>query len=235
LASALTAAGKTAEAQQITARLSPQMRARLASASSGGRGSAAERLRKEAKHAEASGDYRTAGVKFNEAIADDPKNPWIKLDYARYLAGQGNLPQAYAAVNPASSGNTATSIMVAAMFDTQQDRWDNALSRINTIPPGQRTQETNNFRDRVLVRGTIEQARALAKAGNREQARALLVALYNDPNVRSGDKRAISNALYEAGERDLAVQIPRDAAARGGRQASSAQLDYAWMLFRAGH
>src|SRR5258707_7713227 len=87
LASALTAQGKSAEAKQIADRLSPQMRARLAG--SGG-GSNAERLRKEAKEAEVNNDPRTAAAKFNEAIADDPRNPWVRLDYARFQAGQGN-------------------------------------------------------------------------------------------------------------------------------------------------
>src|SRR5258708_7041506 len=208
------------------------MRARRAGSGGGSNG---ERLRKEAKEAEVNNDPRTAAAKFNEAIADDPRNPWIRLDYARFQAGQGNLPQAYATVNPSASGNSATSILVAAMFDTQQDRWDNALAKINSIPPNLRTQETNNFRDRVLVRGTIQHATRLAASGNRAEARAVLAAIYNDPTVRSGDKRAIPNALYEIGDRDAAVQITRDAAARGGPQASSAQLEYAWMLFRTGH
>src|SRR6202043_923014 len=98
-----------------------------------------EKLRDEAKAASANGDVALATTKFQAAIAADPRNPWIRLDYARFLAGQGHMPEAFAAVNPAASGNTPNSILVSAMFDAQQDRWVSALDKINGIPVKQRT------------------------------------------------------------------------------------------------
>ncbi len=233
LANVLTAQGKTAEAAAITNRLNPALRARVGGGG-GGTGSRAEALRKEAKEAEANSNNTLAEQKFKEAIADDPKNPWIRLDYARFLAGQGQLDQGFLMVDPAASGNTPTSVLVAAMYDTQQDRWAEALDRIDRVPVSARTPDLNNFRDRILSRATEERAKRLIAAGNRAEARAILVALYNDPKVLPDERRVAAYDLYQLGEKETALQITREAAGRGGPAATKAAVDYAKLLVTAG-
>ncbi|MBV8776544.1 MAG: tetratricopeptide repeat protein, partial [Alphaproteobacteria bacterium] len=185
LANALRNQNKTAEYEQLTARMSPAEKARMA----GSGGGEAEKLRTEAKDLSANGDVAGATAKFKAAMAADPSNPWLRLDYARFLAGQGDVNGAFAVVDPAATGNTPTSILVSAMFDTQQDRWASALDKINSIPVNLRTKDINNFRDRVYVRGTIDKAKALAKAGRSDEARQMLAALYSDPSVHTDEKR----------------------------------------------
>jgi cellulose synthase operon protein C len=232
LAAALQAQNKTAEFNQLTSRMSPAERARLA----GTGGGAAEKLRNEAKDASANGDIAGATAKFKAAIAADPSSPWIRLDYARFLAGQGDANGAFAAVDPATTGNTPTSILVSAMFDSQQDRWIQALDKINSIPEAQRTQEIKNFRDRIYVRGTIDKAKALAKAGRTDEARQMLVNLYNDPSVHTDEKReapfVINNVLHDP---QTALRITKDVYARGGPDSVGAGADYAMLLMIAGH
>ena len=169
LANALGAQNKTAELEQLKSQMGPAERAQLEKEMAGG-GGADEKLRNEAKAALANGDNATAAAKFQAAIAADPRDPWVRLDYARFLAGQNNMPQAYAAVDPAASGNSPTSILVAAMFNAQQNHWVKALDLINSIPPAQRTQDINNFRDRIYVRGTIDRAKEMAAAGDTGRA-----------------------------------------------------------------
>lgn len=233
LANALRAQSKTAELDQLTSRMSPAARARLEQAGSGG---PSEKLRNEAKAASANGDTALATAKFREAIAVDAKNPWIRLDYARFLAGQGDMPQAFAAVDPAATGNTPTSILVSAMFDTQQDRWARALDKVRAIPPAQRSQDIQNFYERVYVRGTIDKAKAYAAAGNMAEARSLLIALYEDPNVKTDEKReaphVLSNDLHD---RDDALRITREVYTRGVGDTVKSGSDYAMMLLLAGH
>jgi tetratricopeptide (TPR) repeat protein len=233
LANALRAQSKTAELAQLTSRMSPAERARFEKASSGGE---AEKLRNEAKAASANGDNAAATAKFQAAIAADPKDPWIRLDYARFLAGQGNTSQAFAAVDPAASGNGPTSILVASMFDAQQDQWVRALDRINTIPVAQRTEDIKNFRDRIYVRSTIEKARVLANAGNTAEARNILVSLYQDPQVTTDEKRAAPFELLKAPLHDTptALQITHDAYMRGGPGSVKAGADYASLLLLEG-
>jgi predicted Zn-dependent protease len=233
LANVLMAEGKTAEAQSIAGRLSPAARAKIGPGGEGA-GSRGELLRKEAKNAEANGNTALAEQKFKEALAADPKNPWLRLDYARFLAGQGRLNAGFAVVDPAQSGNTPTAILAASMFDTQQDRWAEALDRIDRIPAGARTTDINNFRDRILSRATEERAKKLIAAGNREEARRIFAALYTDPHVLPDERRVAVYDLYQLGERRTALQLSREAWERGGPAATKAGVDYAKLLVTDG-
>jgi tetratricopeptide (TPR) repeat protein len=238
LASALRAQKKTAELSRLTARMSPAERARFErSASGGGGGGEAEKLRNEAKAASANGDNAVAVAKFQAAIAADPKSPWIRLDYARFLAGQGNMPQAFAAVDPAASGNTPTSVLVAAMFDAQQDRWIQALDRINAVPAAQRTGDIKAFRDRIYVRATIERAKQMAANGDTAGGRNLLVNLYRDPNITSDEKRQAAYVIQsDLHDYQTALQITREAYMKGGPNSVKAGADYVTLLLsRPGH
>jgi cellulose synthase operon protein C len=232
LANALRAQGKTADLAQLTSRMSPAERERFERASAGG---ATEKLRNEAKAAAANGDNATAAAKFQQAIASDPKDPWVRLDYARFLAGQGNTAQGFAVVNPAASGNSPTSILVASMFDAQQDRWIESLDLINTIPVAQRTADIRNFRDRIYVRGTIERAKQMYGAGDKAGARNMMISLYNDPQVTTDEKRqAAFILLKEFHDPQTALQVTRDAYARGGPFSVKAGADYAMILMLVG-
>ncbi len=233
LGNALRAQNKTAELNQLTSRMSPAERARFERAGSGG---PSDKLRNEAKAASANGNTALATAKFREAIAADPRDPWIRFDYARFLAGQGHMPEAFAAVDPAATGNTPTSVLVSAMFDTQQDRWASALDKIRTIPAAQRTEDIRNFYDRVYVRGTIDKAKALAAAGNMAEARSLLIALYEDASVKTDEKREAPHVLFsDLHDRDDALRITREMYTRGAGDTVKYGSDYAMMLLLAGH
>ena len=236
LANALRAQNKKAELDQLTSRMSPGERARFEKAAAGGgTGGEAEKLRNEAKAASANGDNATAAAKFQAAIAADPKDPWIRLDYARFLAGQNNMPQAFAAVAPAASGNTPTSVLVASMFDAQQDHWVEALDMINSIPVAERTSDIKNFRDRIYVRGTIEKAKQMAAAGDVAGARSLMIQLYQDPQVQTDEKRqAPFVVMKDLHDFPAALQITHDAYMKGGKDSVKAGADYAMILMLQG-
>jgi tetratricopeptide (TPR) repeat protein len=233
LIGALRVENKTVEADQLVSRLTPDQRARLDRGGPGG--GPAEKLRDEAKAASANGDVATATAKFQAAIASDPRNPWIRLDYARFLAGQGHMPEAFAAVDPAASGNTPNGILVSAMFDAQQDRWVSALDKINSIPVNQRSQDIKNFRDRVYVRGTIDRAKQFAASGNTAQARDILVQLYQDKSVTTDEKLQVPYVLVDTlHDYPTALQITRDAYMRGGPGSVKSGADYAMLLMMQG-
>ncbi|HML10150.1 MAG TPA: tetratricopeptide repeat protein [Stellaceae bacterium] len=237
LASALRTENKTAELDQLKARMGPAERERFEKAMSGNGAGQTEKLRNEAKEASANGDSATANSKFQAAIALDPKDPWTRLDYARFLAGQNNMQQAFAVVDPAATGNTPTSILVASMFDAQQDRYIHALDLINSIPPAQRTDDIKNFRDRIYVRGTIDKAKQMAKDGNAGGGEAMLAQLYADPTVHTDEKRqAAFIIMHDFNDPDMAVRVTHDAYAKGGPDSVKAGADYAtMMLLQGGH
>lgn len=235
LANALSLQNKTAELDQLTKGMSPAERARFEKGMAGG--GEAEKLRNEAKEASANGNNAAAEAKYKAAIAADPRDAWIRLDYARFLAGQNNIPAAFAVVDPAASGNTPTSILVASMFNAQQDHWVRALDLINSIPPAQRTNDINNFRDRIYVRGTIERAKQQAASGDVAGAKAILVQLYNDPAVTTDEKRQAPFVIMkDLHDYDTALQVTRDAYVKGGPNSVKAGADYAMLLMlKGGH
>jgi cellulose synthase operon protein C len=237
LANALQAQNKAAELDQLKARMSPAERARFEKAMASGGGSEAVKLRNEAKAASANGDNATADAKFQQAIRLDPREPWLRLDYARFLAGENNMQKAFAVVDPVASGNTPTSIMVASMFDVQQDYWVRALDLINSIPPAQRTEDIKNFRDRIYVRGTIERAKQMAKSGDIAGAKAVLVRLYTDPEVQTDEKRQAPFVIMkDLNDPDTAIEITRAVYVKGGPQSVKAGADYAMLLMlKGGH
>jgi tetratricopeptide (TPR) repeat protein len=232
LANALRAQNKTAEFEQLTSRMSPAERARL---EKGGGGGEAEKLRNEAKAASANGDVAGATAKYQAAIAAGPNDPWIRLDYARFLAGQGKTAQAFATVDPAASGNTPTSVLVAAMFDSQQDRWVEALNRIDSIPVAARTEDIRNFRDRIYVRATVDRAKQLAASGNTAEARNILVALYQDPKVNTDEKREAPFVLVKnLHDYPTALRLTHDAYMKGGPDSPKAGAQYSMLLLMEG-
>jgi tetratricopeptide (TPR) repeat protein len=233
LAGVLRAAGKTAEAEQIASRLTPAQRAKLGSGGGGG-GSQEEALRKAAKDAEANGNNQLADQRFKEAIAADPKDPWVRLDYARFLAGTGHVDQGFTIVAPSQTGNTSTSVLAASMYDVQQDHWADALDKIDRVPAGERSKDLANFRDRILSRATEDRAKRLAAQGNKAQAIRILSALYASPNVQPDERRVAVYDLYQLGEHQAAIQLAAGAMAKGGRDGAKAGIDYAKLLVTDG-
>jgi cellulose synthase operon protein C len=223
----LTAQGKTAAAQALADRLPA---GRLGGASR----LRAEVLRTDAKASEARGDTAEALSKFQQAIAADPTDPWVRLDFARFLARQGELAQARVVIDPVASGNTAVSWYTAAIFDSEQNRFADALAKIDHIPPRSRTADIKAFRERILMTAEIERAKQLARAGNRGEARNILISLYSRPPVTAEKARLIADALSDIGETQAALQIARQSVGRAGPGSVRATIDYAGLLLRTG-
>ncbi|HEX3881726.1 MAG TPA: cellulose synthase subunit BcsC-related outer membrane protein [Stellaceae bacterium] len=182
LAAVLTEEGKTSEAAAVASRLGVADRAKIGGASA----SPAEALCSAAKDAAVKGDAATARVKFQQAIAADPTTPWARLDYARFLAGQGAAAQGFATMDPAASGNTPLAVYAAAIFDDEQHRPADALTKLDRIPAAARTPDMVKLRGDILVAGTTERAKMLAAVGKGGEARDLLATLDTQRLVTSG-------------------------------------------------
>ena len=135
-----------------------------------------------------------------------------------FLAGEGHVDQGFTAVDPSLTGNTATSVLVAAMYDVQQDHWADALDKIDRVPAAQRSKDLENFRDRILSRASEDRAKRLASQGNRAEAVRILTSLYTNPNIQPDERRVAVYDLYRLGERQAALQLlpPPRCRRRGG-------------------
>jgi tetratricopeptide (TPR) repeat protein len=159
-------------------------------------------------------DMAAAGRKYQQAVAADPKNPWVRLDYARFLASRGAAAQGFATMDPAASGNTPTALYVAAVFDDEQHRPADALVKLDRVPAAGRTPDMAKLRADIVVPATVQRAKMLAASGRGGDAKALLVALYRDPTVKPADRDGIPEVLAALGDSDAAAQLSRPAAAR---------------------
>jgi cellulose synthase operon protein C len=229
LARALRAQGKNAEAERVAARLSRADRSRVEAD-----GSRGEKLRAEAKELQAADNYAAALAKFDEAIAAAPTNPWIRYDLARYLAGKGKVAQALEVVDPNKTGNTAEALMAAAWFDQEEQRWVEAIEKVDRIPAGQRTDEVRNFRHRVLVAATMQRVKQSMSAGDKTAARDLIITAYSDPQLNAGDRRAlVSSMLYDVRDTDAAERLTRAGTVTKGHDGTAAAIDRITVLIDA--
>jgi len=231
LVNVLVAQGKAAEASTLLASLPTTAAARQDNI----KRARADILRTQAKDLQGEGRNTEARAKFEQALAIDPTNPWLRLDFANFLDRQGELPQAFAIMNPSASGNTPESVEAAAMFDVQQNRFADALDKINRIPAAERTSDINAYRDQILLPAQIERAKRLAAAGRRAEARDVLIALYRQPPIEADKTRTVVYQLSEMGETNAALAIARESIARGGPDATKATIDYAATLLKSNH
>ncbi len=229
LINTLIAQGKSTEAAALVDRLSTGGADRQIDL----KRARAEILRAEAKELQADGRAAEAGEKYQSAVATDPANPWIRLDYAEFLDRQGERAQALAVIDPFASGSTPESYQAAAMFDAHRNRFADALSNIDQIPPGARSGDIKAYRDQILMPAEIERAKRLARAGNRRAARDVLIALYREPPIVPDKTRTVAYELIRMGDLESALAITRESAERGGPDATEATIDYVNVLLKA--
>ena len=232
LAGVLTAEGKTDEAASLATRLTAADRARIAGT---GGNAQSDLLRVAAKDAAARGDAAAARAKFAQALAADPKNPWLRLDFARFLAKSGAAADGFSTVDPAASGGTPLGVYAAAIFDDEQHRPADALAKLDRIPAASRTAEMGKLRADVLSAGTIARARMLAAAGKGAEARRTLVALFHDPALKPADKAGVPHALAALGDSEGAARLYREAMADRSPESAKAAIDYAWLQLKNGN
>lgn len=229
LYTALTAEGKTAEAASLSAHLASLDPRRIA----GVNRARADLLSTEGKSLAAGGDAGAAQAKYQEALAVDPSDAWARLDYARLLVRQGEGAQAFAMIDPTSSGGTAEGLQAAAIFHSEQNRFAEALALVDRIPAGSRGADIAALRERLVVMIDIDHARQLARGGNRAVARNALMALNSRPPTTPEKTRLIAEALADIGATGEALQLGRPNPATAGTD-KKATLHYAALLLKAG-
>ncbi|HEY1798108.1 MAG TPA: cellulose synthase subunit BcsC-related outer membrane protein [Stellaceae bacterium] len=122
---------------------------------------------------------------YQQAVAASPKNPLVRLDYARFLASRGQAAQGFATVDPAASGNTPAALYAAAIFDNEQHRPADALAKLDRIPAAQRSADMTKLRADIAAPATIEHAKMLTASGKGAEAKALLAAAPSAPGSAS--------------------------------------------------
>ncbi|NKE44532.1 tetratricopeptide repeat protein [Roseomonas frigidaquae] len=222
LANSLQEQGKFAEAEEVFRRIggtnAPQVRA--------------DALRAEAQRTD---DPQAASALLRAAIQNDPNNPWPRLDLARLLARSGQGAEANQLIG-ATVANRATpdTIHAAAIFAQEQGRAAQAVQLLERIPARARNADQNRLLASARVQGEVQAAAALARSGQRAQARARLIAIASrrDPTGEAGP--AAVRALNAINDPRGAQEAARMYAIAARGQSPSAQLAAASALLEAG-
>ncbi len=194
-------------------------------------------LRDKADSLRKQGDNEGAAKALSEALALAPENPWIRLAYARLLVANKDPRQARMMIEPLESGPAnVEALHAAALFASEQGRWDDASRYLARIPQGrERNTELEELRARVALNGKLVATRQAVASRNTVVARHALRDLYDNAPSDFASRGQVAAALAELGEPGLALTLVRTGLGKeGGTRPVSDYLSYVSVLGRTG-
>ncbi|WP_419736895.1 cellulose synthase subunit BcsC-related outer membrane protein [Pseudomonas sp. COR18] len=226
----LSRAGKSDEALQLIDRLSPAEQARLASSVR----IRALRATQVAKLAERRGDLNGAQRAYKEALADDPKNPWIRFALARVYLRQGQAQVARDLIDELlkQQPDQPDALYTSTLLSAELGEWSKAQRTLSRIPAARRSADMNEMDLDIRLHVQTEMAVDVARRGLRQEAWGLLGRC--EPLTRGKPERVaiLASAYAEAGNPDQAISLMRDLLDKSA-PSPDLQLLYAGVLLKA--
>lgn len=167
----------------------------------------ANQTRQEALLASARGDARQADQLFKTGIADNPGDPWIRYEYARFLLGVNRDGEARSILGQLSRSSQPESLYAAALLADQLGNTSEASRLMERIPAGGRTQEMQRFVAGLAGKAAAERARELAEQGQTSQALAGLQQVVATDRLPNSSKAEIATVMYELGDKAAASDL----------------------------
>ncbi|SAK49741.1 cellulose synthase subunit BcsC-related outer membrane protein [Caballeronia ptereochthonis] len=227
LVGALAAQGRGDEALEFANRLNAEQQAKAGGINKlRGEAQAAQ-----ARAAEARGDLGTARSLFEDALLNDPDDPWLRLDLARIYVRQGAVGNARSMMDGllATHPDMTDGLYASALLSAETQDWSTGLAQLERIPAAQRTPAMTGLQHRLWVQQQAELATRAAAAGQRQQAFAIL---HRAEPVAAGNAEltgALASAYLKAGDPSRALLLVRGAIA-SARNDTGLLLQYAGIL-----
>ncbi len=216
--------GKQAEADQL-----------YAQAGSTGNRALAGRARADAlrQRAEAVADPVAQAGLYRAALAEDPGNPWLRLDLARALVKQGRTAEATALIEAglATARPSADALQAAVYFYQETNNPAAATAAIARLPARARTPEMRALAARIEFQN---QLRTLVAGGDSFAVRSRLLAMAAAPDPDGSRAAAIAHALVGIGDKAGAREAIVTAIAAAGNPSPAQRIAYAGALMEAG-
>ena len=232
LVGVLAQSGKLTEAQRLIDNLGDAQRQRLGDLS---------KLRAaiavgQAKEAERRGDLAGAQRALEDAVRDDPHNPWTRSDLAELYVKGNAANKARQTMDELVQANpdNADALYAGALFASRQQQWQKAGQLLARIPAGARNAAMRSLADEVELRQLAVQASALAKQGKRSQAMNLLQRAEGGVSGSPDLYAALASAYIDIGYTDRAVGMLRNAIAQSSKPTPALRIAYAGALLKAG-
>lgn len=159
----------------------------------------------------AAGDLAGARVAFETALAGFPSEPWLRLDYARFLLERGETSSADGLMSPLASSVGAEPLHAAALWADQRNRPREGLAALDRIPAAERTAPMNALAQSLQDRAVIQQAKQAAAAGRGYEGASALRALLAKPGLPMGTAGEAASALYDLGDAEPALAAAQQA------------------------
>ena len=211
LVGALAAQGRGDEALEFANRLNAEQQAKAGGINKlRGEAQAAQ-----ARAAEARGDLGSARSLFEDALLNNPDDPWLRLDLARIYVRQGAVANARSMMDGllATHPDMTDALYASALLSAETQDWSAGLAQLERIPVAQRTTAMTALQHRLWVHQQADLAVRQARAGQRQQAFATLQAAepvaYGSPELIG----ALASAYLAAGDQGRALSLVRGAMA----------------------
>ena len=189
----------------------------------------ADALRQRAE--EVSDPVAQAGL-YRAALAQDPNNPWLRLDLARTLVKQGRMIEAQALVQEGIAGGrpSADALEAAVYFYQETGNPQLAAATIARLPARARTPQMRALQAQIDFQNQVRQA----ALGDRYSARARLLAMAAAPDPDGTRGAAIARALTGIGDKQGAREAIVTAIAAARNPTPAQRIAYAGALMDAG-
>ncbi|MGE4330638.1 cellulose synthase subunit BcsC-related outer membrane protein [Diaphorobacter sp.] len=230
LVGVLSQTGKAGEALQLVEKLTPSQQEKVGAL---GRLRATQAMG-QARAATERGDDNAARIALEDALLNDPGNPWVRLDLARLYLKMGASAEARGVMDGLliSNPHMPEALYASALLASEANDWTGALATLERIPEQNRTRDIAALQKRAWVHVQAAAASALGREGNLAQARAVLAQaepfVEQDPELLG----TVALAYADAGDPNRALAMVREVLARTPRPDTGLRLQYAAALLK---
>lgn len=224
--------GRADEAAALFERLTPEQQERAGGAAV----LRANLARARAQQAIASGSLEMAQIELEDAVLQQPRDPWLRLELARLYQRQGRPDQAdgIMAGLRAQDVDAPQSLFAQALFARERNDWNGAWALLERIPAASRDAEMSALHDTAWVQLQAAQARTLVQ-GNRVGEAQLLLArtesTLGERIARPGIAAALAGAYADIGSQQRALALAQRL--MQGNPDVDNRLQYGEVLLRA--
>jgi len=230
LVGVLSQTGKSAEALKLVEQLTPSQQEKVGAL---GRLRATQALG-QARAAAERGDDHAARTALEDALLNDPGNPWVRLDLARLYLKMGATSEARGVMDGllVSNPHMPEALYASALLASEARDWTGALATLERIPEKNRTRDIAALQKRVWVHVQADAAAALGREGRVQQAQSVLTQaepfVGQDPELMG----TVALAYADAGDPNRALAMVREMLARTPRPDTGLRLQYAAALLK---
>ncbi|MFM0503870.1 cellulose synthase subunit BcsC-related outer membrane protein [Paraburkholderia caffeinilytica] len=167
----------------------------------------------QARAAEARGDLGSARSLFEDALLNDPDDPWLRLDLARIYVRQGAVANARSMMDGllAAHPDMTDALYASALLSAETQDWAAGLAQLERIPAAQRTDAMTTLQHRLWVHQQADLATRMARNGQSQQAQATLRAAEPVAGTSPELIGVIAAAYQQAGDPNRALGLVRSA------------------------